>query len=111
MRAMDRMLQLLEEIRDEIADHTASTSSIEIEDLASKPEPKVTTKGYIGSQITQSDIDLVLQAHAYAKRRARDLALNGWQETIDMLRTRAAAQLPKPEYDLEELPEFEEMKP
>lgn len=107
-RAMDRMLQLLEQIRDNTDEGTTHGSSIEVEDLASKTEPKITTKVYVGCPLTTEDIDMVLQAHAYAKRRARDMALNGWQETIDMLTARAkSGQL---QQDLEELPDFEEIK-
>lgn len=105
---VDRLIHLLEQIRDN-TEGGGGTSSIEIEDLASKPEPKVTTKVYVGCPLTTEDIEIVLSAHAYAKRRAKEMALTGWQETVDMLKVRAAAQR-EAELALEDLPDFEALR-
>ena len=111
-RLMERMLQLLEEIRDN-TETGSGVSSIEIEDLASKKEPKLTTKFYKGVPLTWDEIDRALEAHAYAKRRVNDMAMHDWETTVEMLKAqrRTPAHFPTgEEYQEEELPDFEEIK-
>lgn len=57
--------------------------SISIEDMVKGP-PKLVTKSYDGRPLTRSLIDQHLDAHAYAHRRAAELAMAGWEQTAGM---------------------------
>lgn len=59
-------------------------SSVSFEDMQ-KGDPKVVTKIYAGSPLTVDDVDQALAIHAYAHRRAAELAMAGWQSTVESL--------------------------
>lgn len=68
---------------------TDSVSSVAIEDLA-KGDPKITTKLYPTSPLTTEHVDHALAMHAYAHRRAAEMAMNGWAETVEQLQNGGA---------------------
>ncbi len=84
------MCGLLEEILAELKrgnsiERTGSVSSVEIEDYPTKDRPvRISTKHYAGSVL---DVDEALERHGYAHRRAEELAMSGWQATVDMLQS------------------------
>ncbi len=55
-------------------------SSLAIEDMAKGP-PKITSKIY-DAPLTRDEIDAALDAHGYAHRRAEQMAMDGWAETL-----------------------------
>jgi hypothetical protein len=83
------MAELLAEVRLLRADMAQRTvagegvSSLAIEDMA-KGSPKITSKTY-DAPLTRSEIDAALNAHGYAHRRAEELAMDGWQQTVEAL--------------------------
>ncbi len=84
------MCQLLEELLAELKrgnsiERTGSVSSVAIEDYPTKDRPvRISTKHYAGSVL---DVDEALERHGYAHRRAEELAMSGWQATVDMLQS------------------------
>jgi hypothetical protein len=76
----------LVDINDSLGDRpTEGMSSLGIEDMA-KGEPKITSKSY-GTPLSLEQIDDALNAHGYAHRMAASLAMDGWQRTLESLRS------------------------
>lgn len=68
-------------------ERTGAVSSVEIHDLAPtkdrpNPEVQVTTKLYAGSV---PPVEEAIEAHARLKTLATARALDGWQQTVEML--------------------------
>ena len=61
-------------------------SSIAIEDRASGDKVSITTKEYPSDPLGQVDVDHALDAHGYARRTAVELAMRGWEMTVEQLR-------------------------
>jgi hypothetical protein len=82
----------LVDINDTLTDRSPAegTSSLAVEDMA-KGDPKITSKSY-GTPLSLEQIDDALNAHAYAHRMAASLALDGWQRTLESLRTNGPQQ-------------------
>jgi hypothetical protein len=86
--------QLLVEILTELRRANSTTregavSSVLIEDNPTKDRiVRISTKTYAGSVV---DADEALRVHGYLHRRAEELALNGWRETVDALRANGGA--------------------
>jgi hypothetical protein len=83
MTGLDRVISLLESVNENLTSHGEQVSSVSFEDLASKTEPKVTTKTYAGQPLSNAEITQAALAHAYAKRTINQLAANGWEESLD----------------------------
>jgi len=83
MTSLDRIVSLLESLNDNLATRGEQCSSVVFEDLASKAEPKVTTKTYAGQPLSNAEITQAALAHAYAKRTINQLAADGWEESLD----------------------------
>jgi hypothetical protein len=74
----------LTDINDSLSERpTEGMSSLAVEDM-SKGEPKISSKSY-GTPLTIEQIDDALNAHGYAHRKAAELAMDGWQRTIESL--------------------------
>lgn len=68
------------------AERTGAVSSMQIEGNPTKDlKVRISTKHYVGSPLTREEIDSNLEAHAYAHRRANEMAMNGWAETLTLL--------------------------
>jgi len=86
MTSLDRVISLLESLNDNlavVAGRGDQLSSVVYEDLASKAEPKVTTKTYQGQPLSNPEIMQAALAHAYAKRMINQLAMNNWEQTLE----------------------------
>lgn len=77
----DNLAEMLGLLSERLGD---SISSLAIEDMA-KGEPKITSKSY-GKPLDFSQIDAALDAHGYAHRRAAELAMDGWQHSVEVLK-------------------------
>lgn len=88
MAALDRTRANVEARRRipiEVETVPVQASSIAIEDAAKGP-PRISSKGYVGSPLTQEFIDGILEAHAYMHRRAEEMWKADWHATVDALR-------------------------
>jgi len=94
---LDKIVSLLESLNENLVARGEQVSSVAFEDLASKPEPKVTTKTYAGQPLSNAEITQAALAHAYAKRVINELASNDWEErgfqqwidTVEQLKAKA----------------------
>lgn len=94
MTSLDKIVSLLESLNENLTSGREGVSSISFEDLASKDVPKVTTKTYAGLPLSNVEIAQAALAHAYAKRVISDLAMNQWEETLQVLQAAGVDRRP-----------------
>src|SRR5258708_2664298 len=110
-------LRAILDVLEQIAERPSGTgnSSLTVENMVKGP-PKITTHGYVGIPITREHIDEQLEAHAYACREADRRQMEGWKETVDLLKDRVLPETSVtlrshnptvPDLTLEQWPEFD----